>query len=79
MSVFGSFAAKSVPLGVPFERIYTAGFQDVKNWTQKTLPWEKVSVETGLYRDSLMMAGIIKSNLDSIVLLKMLATIPKEN
>lgn len=67
MSVFGSFAAKSVPLGVPFERIYTAGFQDVKNWTQKTLPWEKVSVETGLYRDSLMMAGIIKSNLDSIV------------
>lgn len=67
MSVFSSFAARSVPLGIPFERIYAAGFQDVRNWTQKTLPWEIVSAEPGLYRDSLIMAGVIKSNLDSIV------------
>ncbi|MGN0728396.1 hypothetical protein [Treponema sp.] len=67
MSIFGSFAARSVPLGIPFERIYTVGFQEVRDLTQKTLPWEKVSVEKGLYRDSLIMAGIIKENLDSII------------
>ncbi|MCQ2241104.1 hypothetical protein [Treponema sp.] len=63
--ICGSYAARSVLVGVPFARLYTASFQDVKNWTKKSLPWDKVTVLKNQYTNTLVMAGTIRDNLDS--------------
>lgn len=65
--VCDSYAAKSVLVGVPFNRLYTSSFQDVKNWTKKSLPWDKVTVVKNQYANTMIMAGSIRKNLDSIV------------
>lgn len=67
MLVYGSYAARSVPMGIPFRRLYSASFQEIRNWTARTLPWNKVSVIPGQYRDSLVMVSVIKDNLSSFV------------
>lgn len=65
MLIYGSYAARSVPMGIPFRRLYTASFQEIRDWTAQTLPWDKVNVIPGQYRDSLVMASVIKDNLSS--------------
>ena len=67
LAVFGSFAAKGVPLGVPFERLYAASFTDVQKWTSRTLPWNEVTPSVGLHSETLLMAGAVKENLASMV------------
>ena len=67
LSVFGSFAAKGVPLGVPFERLYAASFRDVQKWTSRTIPWTEVTPSVGLHSETLLMAGTVKDNLPSMV------------
>ncbi len=42
MVAYGSYLARSVPLGLPFERCYTASFQEIFSLTRKSLPWQKV-------------------------------------
>ncbi len=64
--VFNSFAARSVPLGVPFENFYTASFSQFYEWTKDRLPWKKVNITTGLYREKLQMAAVIRENLKNI-------------
>ena len=64
--VFGSYAARSVPVGVAFDRLYTASFADIYQWTRRTIPWEKVTVQEGQYRDSVQVAETIKSRLGFI-------------
>ena len=66
MLVFGSYAARSVPVGVAFSRIYTASFSDIYTWTRSTLPWKKVTAQQGVYRDSVQVAETIKSRLGFI-------------
>ena len=61
--VFGSYLARSVPVGVPFTKLYSASFQDVRRWTKTSLPWDKIQVVPGQYRDSLYMVSVIKENL----------------
>lgn len=62
MVVFGLFAARSVPAGVPFDTMYTASFAQIYSLTQKSLPWQKVTVVPKQYHSSLQMAGIIRQN-----------------
>lgn len=64
--VCDSYAARSVPVGVPFTRLYTASFKDVQQWTKNSIPWEKVTVITDQYNNNLVMAQTIAGNLDSI-------------
>lgn len=61
-----SYAARSVPVGIPFNKLYTASFQEVQNWTKKSLPWEKVTIHENQWSSTLIMASIIRDNLDSI-------------
>ncbi len=65
--VYNSYAARSVPLGIPFDSVYTASFEDMKRWTKSSLPWSRVDVKTGLFNDSLQIVGTIKENLPSFV------------
>lgn len=63
MLVYNSFLARGVPLGVPFAKLYTASFEDICRWTAKTLPWNKVSVVPGQYREVLQMVQVIREKL----------------
>lgn len=63
--VCDSYAARSVLVGVPFEKLYTSSFETVKKWTEKSLPWDKVTVVRNQYPNNMVMAGTILSNLDT--------------
>ena len=64
--VFGNFAARSVLVGVPFNRIYTSSFEDIQNWTLSTIPWKKVNVVPGQYHEILQMIYVIREKLPFI-------------
>lgn len=62
----GCYAARSVPVGVPFEKFYTASFADVLSLTQKSLPWKYAEIFTDQYHEKLQMVGVIRKNLKRI-------------
>ena len=64
--VFGSFAARSVPVGVPFDTLYTASYADMYRLTEKSLPWQKVTVVPKQYHSSLQMATVIRESIPRI-------------
>ncbi|MCR5217130.1 hypothetical protein [Treponema sp.] len=66
MIILGMYAARSVAIGVPFNRLYTASFLDIHRWTEKSLPWKNVEVIPGQYRDILTMIQIIREKIPSI-------------
>ena len=66
MLVCSSYAAKSVPLSVKFSYLFSAGFEDILRLTKMSLPWQKVQVVPGLYRESLQMIQVIRENLPKI-------------
>ncbi len=63
MIVCSSYAAKAVPLSVKFDQLYVSSFQDVLRWTKLSLPWNKVNVVPGQYKECLQMAAVIQENL----------------
>lgn len=63
MLVFGSYAARSVPMGINFERLYTASFDDVRKWTSRTLPWNKVEYALNQYSDLLNVVSVVREKL----------------
>ena len=64
--VFGSYAARSVPVGIPFDRFYTASFAEVYRWTERTIPWNSVEVVPGQYHDVVQMALTVRNRIPSI-------------
>ncbi len=65
--IFESYAARGVPLGVPFENFYTASFAQVQALTKNNLPWSCVEPRSGLYDDTLVMVQTIRQNLGNVV------------
>lgn len=59
--IFGARAARGVETGVPFERLYTASFQDIQKWTP-TIPWQYAGASPSLYEGCAQMIGVIRSN-----------------
>ena len=41
--VYGSYAARGVPVGLPFQRLYKASFLEVHELTKQTLPWNYIN------------------------------------
>ncbi|MCR5289434.1 MAG: hypothetical protein K6E51_05535 [Treponema sp.] len=64
--IYGCYATRSLPIGVPFERFYTASFADVYNWTKKNLPWHYFVDNTGMYRNTRQMIAMIRQALPGI-------------
>ncbi len=62
--VFGSYAARGVPVGIPFKRLYTASFAEVYSLTKNTLPWEYTDIMPGLYHPVKQMIAVVRENLD---------------
>jgi hypothetical protein len=67
MIIYGQYAAKNVPVGVSFDRFYTASFDDVLSWTGHIVPWHYAAVSKNLYHGSIQMMQVIRKNLPRIV------------
>jgi len=63
LSVFGHLCTSFTPIGVSFKKMYSMSFQEFQTITRKTIPWEKVSVTTGIYNASYQMISVIRNNL----------------
>ena len=66
MVIYGSYAARSIPMGFRFQKLYGYSFEEVKLLTKNSLPWRKVSVETDQYGPMLKMLERIRSCLPRI-------------
>lgn len=65
--IAGLYASRGVPIGIPFEDIYRASFQDILNSTEKNLPWKYADTQKGQFHSKLQMIGVIRKNLERIV------------
>ena len=65
--IFGNYAARGVPTGVPFSTFYTASFDRVMNITKHSLPWDYVSIDPAMYHSVLQMAAVIQERLPNIL------------
>jgi len=66
--IYGNYAARGVPTGMPFEKFYTASFDDVTRITDTKLPWNYVTIDTEVYHSILQMIGMIQEKLPAIQL-----------
>lgn len=65
--IFESYAARGVPLGVPFDRFYTASFAEIQAITKNNIPWNYVTPRAaGTYDDTLVMIQTVRQNLKNI-------------
>lgn len=66
--IFSCYAAKGVPTGLPFERFYTASFEQVVRWTGNMLPWQYSKIYADSYHASLQMINVLKERNVDVVL-----------
>ena len=64
--VGGFYAARSVPVGINFNRLYTASFAEILSATEKSLPWRYASIYSGQYTGTFHMISVIRKNLARI-------------
>ena len=65
--ICGLYASRGVPVGIPFEKLYTASFQQVLSATEHSLPWNYADTQKGQFDAKLQMTGVIRKNLERIV------------
>lgn len=65
--IAGLYASRSVPVGVAFERLYTASFQTILRLTSKTLPWKYTDIVPTDYEVTMKMVSTIRKNLGRVV------------
>ena len=68
--VFGNYAARGVPTGMPFEKFYSASFEDVMTITETKLPWNYVLIDPLMYDSIKQMSAVIREKLPSMSLLQ---------
>ncbi len=65
--IFGNYAVKNVPTGVPFEKFYEASFNEVQQITRKNVPWAYVKCRPEMYHSVLQMSQVIREKLPEIM------------
>jgi hypothetical protein len=65
--VAGLYASRAVPVGIPFEQLYTASIQQILLSTENILPWKYADTRKGQFASKLQMIGVIRKNLKRIV------------
>lgn len=68
--IFGNYAARGVPTGMPFEKFYSASFEDVMTITETKLPWNYVLIDPEMYHSMKQMSAVIRERLPSITLVQ---------
>ncbi len=64
--IFNNYAARGVPTGIPFEKFYSASFEDIMNYTKGKLPWNYVLADKDKYINVRQMVNVIRSKLSKI-------------
>ncbi|MCQ2247742.1 MAG: hypothetical protein MJZ50_01910 [Treponema sp.] len=64
--VKGSYAAKSVLTGMPFEKVYTASLQEIQDMTRKSIPWNRVTVRPDQYNGNQVLITTVRQNLPTM-------------
>lgn len=64
--IFGNYAARGVPTGVPFDIFYTASFDDVMKYTKNKIPWDYVLYDTSMYHSVKQMCAVIRERIPHI-------------
>lgn len=64
--VYDVYAARNVPIRLPFSRFYTISLSSLVNLTSKTLPWNYAEIHTGIYHSVLQMIGMIQYRLQDL-------------
>ena len=64
--IFGNYAARGVPTGVPFNKFYTASFEDVIIFTENKIPWKYVLYDTDMYHSVKQMCAVIRERIPHI-------------
>lgn len=67
--LFNCYAVRGIPLGISFDRFYTASFAEIQKWTKNIVPWNFTDILTDNYSATLQMIDIIRKNLEKIVFL----------
>ncbi|MCR4579992.1 MAG: hypothetical protein K5681_06580 [Treponema sp.] len=67
MVIFGNYAARGVPTGVPFEKFYTASLDDVMKITEDKLPWNYILADYNGYHANKQMIAVLREKLPNIV------------
>lgn len=65
--VSGLYASRASPVGIPFESLYTASFQQIFSITSYTLPWHLADSKQGQFGSKLQMIGVIRKNIGRFV------------
>lgn len=68
--IFGNYAARRVTTGVPFEKFYTASFEDVIKFTENKIPWNYVLYDTDMYHSIKQMCAVIREKLPDMTIVK---------
>ncbi len=68
--IFGHYAARGVPTGMPFEKFYSASFEDVMTITETKLPWNYVLADPQQYNGIKQMIAVIREKLPSITIVQ---------
>ncbi len=68
--ICGLYASRAVPLGIPFETLYTASFQDILRITGNSLPWKYADTQKGQFSSKMQMIGVLRKNQGRIVYLE---------
>ncbi len=69
MIVYNSYLARSVPLGISFNKLYTMSFDKIQNITSRSLPWYEVNVVPGQYHPVLQMVNVIRQLLPKMTII----------
>lgn len=64
---YNCYSSKNVPTGLPFERFYTASFDDIQKWTKTVLPWQYTDIHKEDYHASVQMVEVIREKLSSFL------------
>jgi len=65
--IFGCYASKGVPTGLPFRRFYSSSFEQVVRWTENMLPWQYNRIYKDGYHSVQQMLNVIREKTPLIV------------
>lgn len=65
--IFNCYAAKGVPTGLPFQRFYSASFDQIVTWTDSMLPWKYTAIYPDSYHSILQMINVLKEKNTNVV------------
>lgn len=66
VEVYGLQLCKNIPLGVPFEKLYTLPLETVFRMTETTAPWYVFSHDASLYSDIISAVNAIRTSLPKL-------------